>query len=103
MTIPTWYQFLLLGAAAFRTWKLVGDDTILDWPRDRSLELAFKIGGPKLKDYWLSLLECPWCAGFWIALVWWGAFQLWPHGTVIAAVPFAISAVVGLIGNTLSD
>ena len=99
MQIPNWYELALLGLAAFRTWKLVGDDTILDWPRDRSLELAFKIGGPKAKDYWETLLECPWCAGFWISFAWWGAWWAWPHTTLLVAVPFVISAIVGFLGT----
>ena len=49
------------------------------------------------------LVECPWCAGFWISLVWWGAFELWPHGTPIAAAPFAISAIVGFLGWAIGD
>lgn len=103
MLIPNWWTAALLCLAAFRTWKLLGDDTILDWPRDRSMELAYKIGGPKLKNYWDALLSCPWCSGAWLSLLWWGAFQLWPNGTTIAAVPFAISAVVGLLGHLISD
>jgi Protein of unknown function (DUF1360) len=50
-----------------------------------------------------TLLECPWCAGFWITLAWWGAWQLWPFGTAIAAVPLAASAIVGLLGYFSSD
>ncbi len=97
--IPTWYPLTLLGLAAFRTWKLIGDDTILDRPRNWSMLGAFKLGGPKLKDYWETLIECPWCAGFWVSLLWWGAWYLWPHGTLIATVPLAISAVVGFLGT----
>ena len=103
MTVPNWYGLILLGLAAFRTWKFIGDDTILDWPRDRSKELAFKLGGPKAKDYWETLLECPWCAGFWVSLGWWGAYELWPHGSLIAAVPFVISAIVGLLGHLIAE
>jgi hypothetical protein len=101
--IPSWYGLILLGLAAFRTWKLIGDDTILDRPRAKLLLLSFRAGGPKAKNYVEALLECPWCAGFWISLLWWGAFMLWPHGTVVASVPLAIAAIVGLLGNLISD
>lgn len=103
MHVPSWLELVLLALAAFRSWKLIGDDTILDRPRGKALELSFRLRGPKGKDYVETLLECPWCAGFWIALVWWGAYELWPHGTVVAAVPFALSGIVGLLGHLISD
>lgn len=103
MTVPSWYELTLLGLAVFRTWKLVGDDTILDRPRNWSLQMAYNWRGAKGKHYWETLLECPWCAGFWISLLWWGAWQAWPHGTLVASVPLAISAVAGLLGHLISD
>jgi len=103
MQIPDWYALLLLGLAAFRSWKLIGDDTILDRPRKRSMELAFKFGGAKGKNYWETLLECPWCAGFWVSLIWWGLWEAWPHGTLVASAPLAISAIVGLIGSVFQS
>ena len=99
MKIPDWYSLVLLSLAAFRIWKLIGDDTILDRPRAVSMLWVFKLGGPRAKDYWETLIECPWCAGFWVSLAWWGAWQAWPHGIIVASVPLAISAVVGLIGQ----
>jgi hypothetical protein len=103
MTYPNWYGLVLLGLAAFRTWKLIAEDTILDRPRNASLMLAYKIAGPKGKDYWQTLIECPWCAGFWISLAWWGAFELWPNGSLVAAVPLALSAIVGLLAWFSTD
>lgn len=103
MSVPQWYELILLALAAFRSWKLIGDDTILDTPRKWSLKAAFKLGGPKAKDYWETLIECPWCAGFWLSLLWWGAWQLWPHGSLVAAAPLAISAFVGLLGHHIAD
>lgn len=85
MTLPNWYALLLLSLASYRTWKLLAEDTILDPIRDRM-------------GYGLQFVRCPWCLGFWVGLAWWGAFELWPHGTPIAAVPFVISVVVGVLG-----
>lgn len=99
MTVPNWYELLLLGLASFRVWRLLAEDIILDWPRNRSFELAFRLGGPRLKDYWDDFLSCLYCAGFWVGVAWWGAWLVWPHGALVAAVPFAISAVVGLIAS----
>lgn len=101
--VPDWYAIVLLSLAAFRTWKLIGDDTILDRPRNWAMLRAFKIGGPKGKDYLETLLECPWCAGFWISLAWWLGWVISPHWAVIVAVPFVISAAVGLLGHLIAD
>jgi hypothetical protein len=98
VSYPSWWEFVLLALAAYRTWKLIAEDTILDRPRNWTIKQAFKIWGPKGKDYLETLLECPWCAGFWVSLAWWGAWQAWPHGTLVAAGAMALSAVVGILG-----
>ena len=79
-------SFVLVALAAFRTWKLLGDDTILDRPRQW---VCRRIGKADV------FLTCPWCAGFWISLGWAAAW--WAHEwAVYAAVPFAVSALVGV-------
>ena len=50
-----------------------------------------------------EFIECPFCFGFWIAIAWWGAFQLWEHGTLVAAVPLAVSAGVVAAQSLLSS
>jgi Protein of unknown function (DUF1360) len=57
--------------------------------------------GGKRGTYWTDFLTCPFCAGFWISLAWWGAWQLSPHWTLVVSVPLAVSAVVGLLGTVL--
>jgi Protein of unknown function (DUF1360) len=103
MTIPGWYALLLLSFAAFRTWKLLADDTILDKPRAWFVYGFRKWKGNGTAQYVDDFITCPWCLGFWVALGWWGAFEAWPHGTTIAAVPFAIAAIVGLVAGLLAD
>ncbi len=71
-------------------WKLIGDDAVLDRPRD------YLLG--RVSETWDYFVTCPWCAGFWIVLAWWGAWLAWPHGVIVVAVPFALSAVVGYLG-----
>jgi len=88
--IPEPWEFALLALAAFRVWKLVGDDAVLDRPRDALLE--------RLSDTWDYFITCPWCAGFWITLVWWAAWLAFPYEAVVVAVPLALSAVVGYLG-----
>lgn len=80
---------MLLALAAWRTWVLLSRDDILNGPRDR-------IGSEKRAPI-LTFVECPYCLGFWIALAWWGAFELWPHGTSIAASAVAVTALVPLL------
>ena len=80
---------MLLALAAWRTGVLLSRDDILNGPRDR-------IGSEKRAPI-LTFVECPYCLGFWIALLWWGAFELWPHGTSIAASAVAVTALVPLL------
>ncbi len=108
MSIPGWFPFILLSLAAFRTWRLVSEDTILERPRRyvTGLPQKWKEGDSlpdAYREYISIFIECPWCAGFWISLLWWGAFQLWEHATVVVAVPLAISALVALIAEVSSS
>ena len=108
MSIPNWYEVLLLGLAAWRTFQLVALDSILDRPRRyvTGLGWGWKEGNaiPKrYREYLALFIECPYCAGFWIALAWWGAFQAWPHGTLVVAVPLVLSALVIAGARVLSS
>ena len=91
MLVPSWWGLALLGLAAYRTWRLLAEDSILDKQR---LRLYQRIR----KESFVDFVGCPWCFGFWISLGWWGAWQLWPHGTLVAAGVMALSAVVGIVG-----
>ena len=96
--IPEPYELVLLALAAGRVWKLIGDDRILDRPRDWALG---KLKSDPQETYWADFLVCPWCAGFWIVLAWWVAWLIWPYGTLVFAGLWAISALVGLFGVTV--
>lgn len=103
--IPTWWGFILLAAAAYRTWRLIGLDTITEPLRRRATGLpdSWEHGDELPKGYreWLAVfLQCPWCAGADIAIGWWLLWRFWPHLTTEATVPFALSAAVGLLGKT---
>lgn len=106
MNVPDWYAVVLLALAAYRTFRLIGEDTILDRPRAWLVRLdGWDGAGPLPDDYREGLavwLQCPWCAGFWHAILWFGAWQIWPHGTLVAAGVFAISTVVGALGHLLA-
>lgn len=87
-------QFVILSLAVFRVVRLVIEDVILEPLRERTV---YKLDPEtsKLRD----LLECPWCLSFWIGLAVVIAFVFVPDETVWACLPFALSAVVGLIAN----
>jgi hypothetical protein len=108
MKIPDWYVLLLLTLAAFRTWRLLAEDDILDRPRRYVTRLGpkwEKEGDPVPNEYRIRLgafIDCCWCLGFWSALAWWGAWQVWPHGVEVAAVPLALSALIPLIERITS-
>lgn len=92
--VPEPWPFVLLALAAWRVWKLVGDDVILDTPRDWLVKRI----GPKFDE----LITCPYCAGTYIVLAWWAFWYSWPEETLIVATPVAIMAVVGLLGTVWS-
>jgi hypothetical protein len=100
--VPSWLVLSLLALAAFRTYRLIGRDAILDRPRKWAVNLPrdWREDDTVPDDYREELamfLECPWCAGFWITLAWWAAWLASHRWAAIVAVPFALSAVVALI------
>jgi hypothetical protein len=109
--IPSTWQFALLALAAFRLWKLIGDDRILDRPREWALRQTDDRRG---NTKWGDFIVCPWCAGFWISgltyLGWMLTLGDLPDsGTDVAValgVWFALSGAVGVIAEaaqTLQD
>jgi hypothetical protein len=108
VTIPNWFELLVVVLAALRTWRLLAEDDILNRPRRyvTGLGSTWKEGDPPPKSYRFDLAEflsCPWCLGAWCGIGWWGAFQLSPHWATLIAVPFAISALVPLLNRATGD
>jgi hypothetical protein len=111
--IPDWFEFILLALIAFRFWRLLAEDDILEHPRRWFLRLPYEWkDGPFPKEYrekWALFLICPWCAGAWVSLLTYIAFLgtlgEWPDtfGDVAVGlgVWFALSASVGLIRTNL--
>lgn len=104
---PQPWEFVLLAAAAFRLWKLLAEDTVLDRPRAWALRAgkwrpdSAKAPPKRYRSELATFLTCPWCAGFWIALLLWIAWVLVPDVTLAATVPLALSAAVGAVATTL--
>jgi hypothetical protein len=109
--------FVILGLAAFRLTRLVIDDTItkplrswvfIRWPaQDVEYEAGDKVTGGTFQmagklyaneptwigDRLATLLGCYACTGFWVAVIVFLAYGLWPI-TLWLLIPFALSTVV---------
>ena len=92
--------FVILSLGAWRLWRVLSTDEILDIPRDRLLGTSQLSGGVThyKRKRLAAFLGCAWCSGFWIAV---GVFASWhwwsAENTVLIATPFAIAAVIGLV------
>ena len=89
-TPDPWTAVLLLGAT-YRTWRLIAFDVILDPVRRRVFQRYDRLVP--------ELVQCPWCLGFWIAIMWWAAWQFFPGGSTAIAALLTISLGVGLIAR----
>lgn len=91
VSVPNLYELVVLALAAFRTWQLLANDLILERPRRH------------VTGVWADWLSCCWCSGLWFAFGWIGAWEAWPHPTLVAAAFMAASALVGIIASLLPD
>lgn len=90
----TFLAIVILSLAVFRVTRLLIEDTILEPLREKTI---FKMHPTDSKIR--ELFTCPWCVGFWLSVMSVGMFYLWPAVILWLALPFAISAVVGLIAS----
>jgi Protein of unknown function (DUF1360) len=106
VNIPDWYELVLLALGAYRTWRLLAEDSIFDWPRRKVLRWGSwrQEGDPiplKYREKATELLMCPACSGFWISLAWYVVWVIFPYETLIAASAAAISALLIFQRNLL--
>lgn len=105
-------ELLLLALAAYRTTRLVLTDTITkgfrDWWYIRFPPPHLVVEARQsMTEEWVplkahplgTLFSCSWCLGFWISLAWAGAYWAWPVPVTYAALPLALSVVVGKLGE----
>lgn len=98
--VPSVWEALLLALAAYRTWRLLAEDSILDRPRRWLLHLGpdwQEDGDPVPDDYrqpWAVFLTCVYCAGSWSAVGWWAAWLVFGDWALMFAVPWALSSLV---------
>lgn len=109
--VPHPWEFFLLTLGGFRIVRGIGWDTLTE-PLRRRLTGYSDDGAPSISDaersrhgktrvYISTLIRCPWCQGFYVAVI---LFMLWAwQGTLIQVlcVPLALSAAFGLIAKNL--
>jgi uncharacterized protein DUF1360 len=109
MSVPSWWEALLLASGAWRVFHLLAHDEILERPRryvTRLNKTWTKEGEATGEDYREALgrfIDCPFCFGFWIALAWWVSWLIWPTETLYAATPLMLSAGVVAAQRLLSS
>jgi hypothetical protein len=87
------WLFIIVGFAVFRLWRLIAVD---------SLFARLRSGLPSRQ---LAFLQCPWCSGFWLAVVAYFVVDEWGSNRwVMAAIHiFAVSGLVGLLAHATGD
>ena len=107
MSAPSPFEFVLLALAVYRLFRLVAEDTILDGPRAWLLGVpgwlptGSETPPPGYREELAVFVTCPWCVGFWMSLAAWSLWLVTPGWTVALAVPWALSAAVGLVASRL--
>jgi hypothetical protein len=105
--IPSPWPFALLVLAAYRVWRLLAEDTILDRPRGWLYGAAGwdpESGDeppPGFRAKLALFVSCPWCSGAWICAAVWAFWSWQPHWMLVVCVPFAISAAGGIVAKNL--
>ena len=109
MSVPSPWVMILLVGGAFRIWRLLAVDTILERPRRWLVRLPRDWNEeedevpPTYNEKLAEMIECPWCLGAWISLVVWGLWQVDPHLTEVFASLATVSAAVGLVRENLDS
>lgn len=101
--IPAPLTFAVLALAAYRTYRLASHDTAPPLPTLRARFVGAHLTAPPDRPRLAEWLACSYCSGAWWSLAWYAAWLAWPHGTLYAAVPFALSAAVAIIQTALPE
>lgn len=122
--IPSPWVGVILALATFRLTRLAGWDEfplaakVRAWvigegwvPVDHTVDISLPGKQPSSevtdvrpaysRPMLAHLVHCPFCIGWWISLSVYGAWLLWPHGSLYAFAPLALSGAVGLIAKNL--
>lgn len=123
-TLPFWFVALMLLLGSYSVTRLVVTDTFplfarpREWfkrrfpPTDTTWDSKPPRGTWKklpdnrhyvvLKGHWFGdLIDCPWCAGFWVSLGVWTTYLFFPTFILLAIPPLAFRAFVGGYANKI--
>lgn len=116
------WSLLIVALGVYSITRLITIDSIADRPREwifdrfppanRTMKkrpnpdrCTFIVTGDHYyvtEGHWLGeLLSCPWCSGFWVSLVVFGAFIAWPVATTFLLVPLALRVIPGMIESAI--
>lgn len=95
-TVNTWLEDVL---AAYRLTRLATKDEITEPVRQRLRAMSYRATPPPVAVKLDTLLQCPWCAGFWIAAGVVTLRRFAPKAWTPAARVLATSAAVGIIAT----
>ena len=88
--------------ATFRLTRLATRDTITEPFRQQLRHAAMRqVDSPGIAAKVDTLISCPWCVGWWIAVAVVAARRLYPRAWEPVAAALAASAVTGLIADNL--
>lgn len=87
---------VLLALATYRISRLLIVDVIFDDLRNKIWEKY-----PPHNTKFGYLFTCYWCMSIWVASLITICYTIVPVATTIACIPFALSAVAGLIANRM--
>lgn len=109
MSVPDWWEALLLGLAAWRIFHLLAYDDILDRPRRYVTRLVptWEKEGDATGDHYRerigNFIECPYCLGLHMSLAVY-LFWLWlPEAALVVSTPLALNAAVILMERVSSE
>lgn len=87
-------QFVILGLAVYRVSRLIVEDSVFEKIREKIFS-KFSPQTTKLG----YLLTCYWCTSMYVATLATVAYILIPSIFIIICLPFALSAVAGLLSE----
>lgn len=102
MSVPYWWEALLLALAAWRLFHLIAFDDVLDRPRRYVTRLSPSwknegdATGEQYREKLAKFLTCPFCFGAYCVIAVWGLWLIFPTETLWLAGAGAMMA--GLIG-----